>query len=201
MILCFLRCILPPRSTHRLRCERSRALRQRRFLDPASTVASLPRRGGTPPRSRPHAGVSEALYSSRDRRSSRRCSSRGSLSCGTGKMCDVRNVTIATAVVAASLAACASGSAAGARPTLQLVARVPLGVAGRGFAPSERLLLTATVNGEQVTVPIRATRRGAVVVTFRGLAAMRCQNYRVVARNSIRIRATLVSPPIDCAQL
>jgi hypothetical protein len=112
----------------------------------------------------------------------------------------VRKVTIAAAAVAAGLATCAPGGAAGTPPSLQLVERVPLKVVGRGFAPSERLLLTAGVNGEQLTVPARATASGSVTVLFRGLAAGRCQTYRVVARAGIRIRATLVSPSIKCAE-
>jgi hypothetical protein len=111
-----------------------------------------------------------------------------------------RNVPIAAAFVAASLATCAPGGAAGTRPSLQLVERVPLEVAGRGFAPSERLLLTASVDGERMTVPARATPSGSVTVLFRGLAAGRCQNYRVVARDGITVRAALVSPPIKCAE-
>jgi hypothetical protein len=71
-------------------------------------------------------------------------------------------ISIALAVVVA--AALSSVGSAKGRAKLVLVDTHPVVVAGRGFAPAERVTLRTTLNGRRITKHVTATRTGRFTV-------------------------------------
>lgn len=100
-------------------------------------------------------------------------------------------------VVLVVLLAVPAGSAATAR--LTVVQASPLTVRGVGFAPHERVRVTATVAATATRLST-ASRAGAFVVRFTGVVIPSCTGFSVRAFGASGTRATLRVPQLECPQ-
>jgi hypothetical protein len=104
-----------------------------------------------------------------------------------------------SAVVAAAIALFLAGLGAGSTSTrhasLHLVRPAPLQLVGMGFRARERVRVVASAARARETRHVRASRRGAFVVTF-SLAPGHCSGLRVVAVGSAGSRALLKRAPL-----
>jgi hypothetical protein len=89
-----------------------------------------------------------------------------------------------------------AGSAAA--PRLSVLGVSPLTVRGVGFAPKERVRLTATVG--HATRWSRAGSGGAFVLRFSGIAVPSCTAFSVRAFGSTGTRAIVRVPQLECPQ-
>ena len=104
--------------------------------------------------------------------------------------------TLALVVLTVVLAVPAA-TAATAR--LTILHASPLTVRGVGFAPRERVRVTATVP-ETATRWSTASSAGAFVVRFTGTAIPSCTGFSVRAFGASGTRATLRVPQLECPQ-
>jgi len=87
-------------------------------------------------------------------------------------------------------------------PSLKLLDRAPLTIAGAGFTSREVVQVTATTDDGTVTRSLRANASGAFTMRFLALSAGRCEALRVVARGPSGPRAFLkLFPPAACQPL
>jgi hypothetical protein len=84
-----------------------------------------------------------------------------------------------------------SDSATEATPSLRLVAKEPIAVAGRGFRSGERVRLVALGSLKRVSVTTEANERGTFKVSFPPLGADRCSPLVVAAIGSQGSRASV----------
>ena len=101
---------------------------------------------------------------------------------------------LAIATVAAA-STTASSSAETARPSLSLVQRAPLVVAGAHFGTREVVRLTASSNTATAVARTTTTRRGQLVVHFTHFAVPDCVRVVVRAVGRRGDRAALVIDP------
>jgi hypothetical protein len=107
-------------------------------------------------------------------------------------------VSILVGITALAAVAVAISAAAGKRqPAIQLITgQTAVKVAGKGFAPGERVTLRATASGEQHVAKTRANLRGAFTATLTDVAAAEtCGPFQVTAIGARGSRATAVRRP------
>ena len=92
-----------------------------------------------------------------------------------------------------------SAGSAKARPKLVLVDTQPVVVAGRGFAPAERVKLRAALNGRKITKRVTASRIGRFTVRLAATDA-ECDPFTVSAVGGEGSRAMLrrINIPAPC---
>jgi uncharacterized protein (DUF736 family) len=105
---------------------------------------------------------------------------------------------LALAVVA-GLALTGAGSAATSAPSIRVVARAPLVVAGANFKPGE--IVTVTVIAHRAAVPIRrraTSRGGSFRLRFPAVAIGDCDAYGIRAVGNRGSAATYRPPRLMC---
>jgi hypothetical protein len=107
-------------------------------------------------------------------------------------------VALATGVLAWGLVAAGLTGATTRAPSLRLVTRQPLTVAGRGFEPLERVRVVASWESGEAILRTHATRSGSFLVRFSGQRLGRCDALVVRAVGSRGSRALLEPPQPAC---
>jgi hypothetical protein len=106
---------------------------------------------------------------------------------------------LALVVVAGLALAAAAGSAATPAPSIHIVARAPLVVAGANFKAGE--VVTVTVIGRRAAAPLqrRATSRGGSFrLRFPGVSLGECDAYGIRAVGNRGSRAAYKPPRLMC---
>jgi len=106
-------------------------------------------------------------------------------------------VLVAAAAACAVLAGDGAGSGAARPPSLGLVDRAPLRVAGSGFRPRELIRVTARALTQE-TDTVRATAAGRIVVAFEEVSLEPCEAATVAAVGARGSRASLKVAPRLC---
>ena len=107
----------------------------------------------------------------------------------------MRKIGIAVAAVAAAalalgIAGLGAGSTLSQHPSLRLLKRAPLTLAGSHFRARERVRVTVTVEGARSARTMRASVKGSFVAGF-ATGAGRCSAVRAVAIGGAGSRAVL----------
>jgi hypothetical protein len=102
----------------------------------------------------------------------------------------------------AVLAPAAALGTTGTVPSLRLVDRAPLTIAGVNFASRELVRVTATVEDGTAVRSVRAGYHGGFVARFPALTVGRCSAFRINAKGATGTRAALkLFPPAVCQPL
>ena len=88
----------------------------------------------------------------------------------------------------------AVAGASQARARVSIVSAGPFTIHGAGFRSRERVTVTVAANGTSTKI-VRATRRGAFTVTFKGFSVPHCEGYTVRAKGNRGSLATLSLTP------
>ena len=98
----------------------------------------------------------------------------------------------AVLLAAAFAAVAAAAHGAGDRATIRLVDEQPVAVAGRGFAPRERVTVRVVpLEQQRYSKEVRATRTGRFTVVFRTETLDECTGYTITAHGARSSRATI----------
>jgi hypothetical protein len=106
-------------------------------------------------------------------------------------------VLVAAAAASAVLAGAGAGSGDATQPSLRLVDRAPLRVAGSNFRSRELVRVTARALTRE-TDTVRATAAGRIVVAFEDVSLEPCDAATVVALGARSSRASLTVAPRLC---
>lgn len=120
---------------------------------------------------------------------------------GPGILLGVKRVACSLALLLAILGlvptAAALDASNSAKPSLRLVDRSPLRVAGIGFRAKEQVKLTVAAGGVWQKT-LRATRAGRFTAVVQGAIIDRCLGFAVIARGARGSVATLRGMPVAC---
>lgn len=91
-----------------------------------------------------------------------------------------------------------ASSASAAAPRVWLVHDHPITVAGRGFAPAERVRITVAYGKERYVLAARTTATGAFVARSAASTKANCASLTLTAVGSTGDRAVFKVPANDC---